>query len=108
MVWLCHGGHKDPLRVSANPFPTDLIKAVAFLRHAAVHHVIMKQIVVARALPNLWVHDDRAIEADHFVRTRGTRRGQEFVMVLTHVLPPRILDVPLEFDTERPIVPKAV
>ena len=29
-------------------------------------------------------------------------------MVLTHVLPPRILDVPLEFDTERPVVPKAV
>src|SRR5947208_3530850 len=47
-------------------------------------------------LPDLRVHDDRAIEADHVVARADV------------VDPPGVLDVPLELDAERAVVPEAV
>ena len=54
--------------------------------------------------PDFRIHDDRAIEPDHFdflaVRTGG--------WVADHVLPPGVLDVLLEFDSQGAVVPEAV
>ena len=54
--------------------------------------------------PDLRVHDDRAVEADHadLLAVRARRR------VADHVLPPGVLDVPLQLDAERAVVPEAV
>ena len=68
----------------------------------------MEQVVVARAFPNLRVHDDRAVEADHFISTGCTCGLDEFVVSLAHVAPPSVFDVSLELDAERPVVPEAV
>ena len=54
------------------------------------------------------MHNDRAIEADHFVRARGANGLDEFVVSLAHVAPPSVLDIAFEFDTERSVVPEAV
>src|SRR5262245_21131174 len=54
--------------------------------------------------PYFRVHDDRAIDADHadFLAV-GSGWG-----IAVHVLPPGVLDVLLELDAERAIVPEAV
>ena len=67
---------KIVLPFGLDPAAADLIVAVALLRLAAIDHEVVKQVVVARALPDLRVHDDRAIEADHFVGARGARRAR--------------------------------
>src|SRR5690606_24359664 len=48
------------------------------------------------------------VEADHAVRGRGARQCRELVVVCDHVVPPRLLEVTLELDAERPVVPAAV
>ena len=55
-------------------------------------------------LPHLRVHDDRAVDADHadFLPVRPRRR------IAHHVLPPGVLDVLLQLDAERAVVPEAV
>src|ERR1043166_2043632 len=54
--------------------------------------------------PYFRVHDDRAVEADHadFLAIRAGRG------VADHVLPPGVLDVFLQLDAERAVVPEAV
>ncbi len=68
----------------------------------------MEQVVVAGDLPNLRVHDDRAVQADHFVGRGGAGRDQQLVVAGDHVPPPGLADVPLEFHAHRPVVPKAL
>src|SRR5262249_50167269 len=50
---------------------------------------------VARRLPDPRVHDDRGVDAD------------DVVALLDHGPPPGVLDVPLQLDPERPVVPEA-
>src|SRR5581483_1203184 len=54
--------------------------------------------------PYLRVHDDRAVEPDHadFLAVRAGRR------VADHVLPPRLLHVPLQLHAQRAVVPEPV
>ncbi len=63
---------------------------------------------MAGALPDLRVHDDRAVEAGHFVGFGRTGGGGEVVVTGDHVAPPGFLDVPLQLDAERAVVPEAV
>src|SRR3954469_20930607 len=54
------------------PSSANLVKTITVFRLTAVDHHVTKQIKVPRALPNLWVHDDRGIETDHFISRRRT------------------------------------
>ena len=59
----------------------------------AVHHGIGEVVEVAARLPHGGMHEDRGVEADHV--------GAEGHIVA----PPRPLDVALELDAQRPVVP---
>ncbi len=61
--------------LASHPAALDLVVPVALLRLAAIHHVVVEQVVVARALPDLGVHDDRAVEAGHLVGRGGAGQG---------------------------------
>ncbi len=85
-----------------------LIGAVARLRLAAIDHGVAEAAHVAARLPDARIHQHGRVEADHRERARGVRRGERLVVVRDHVVPPRLLDVALELDAERPVVPAAV
>ncbi len=68
----------------------------------------MEQVVVTGAFPDLRVHDDGAIEADHIVGAGGLFGLNEFVVVLAHVLPPRFFDISFQFDAEGTVVPETI
>ena len=91
-----------------DPAALDLVVAVAVFRLAAIDHEIMEQVVVAGDLPDLRVHDDRAVQADHFVGRRGAGRNHQLVVAGDHVPPPGLADVPLQLHAHRPVVPKAL
>src|SRR5438128_1378000 len=55
-------------------------------------------------LPDLGVHDDGAIDADHGDLLAVGSRWR----VADHVVPPDLLDVVLELDAEGSVVPEAV
>jgi hypothetical protein len=78
------------------------------IRLNSLDHHIVKQVVMAGALPDLRVHDDRAIEADHLVRFRGAGGRGQIVVAGDHVAPPGFLDVPLQLDAQGAIVPEAI
>ena len=63
---------------------------------------------MARALPHLWVHDDRAVETGHLVRTPRARQSGQFIMTSHHVLPPAFLEVALQRHPKRTVIPEAV
>src|SRR4029079_17909099 len=86
----------------------DLVKAIALLRLPAVDHHVAEQIEVARALPPLWMHDNRAIKADHFVGRWRPGRLRELIVAGNHVAPPGLFDIPLQLDAQRAVVPEAV
>jgi hypothetical protein len=86
----------------------EMVVAVPPLRLPAVDHPVVEQIEVARALPDLRMHDDRAVEPRHFVRGWGADGAGEFVMPRDHVEPPRVLEIALERHAERAVVPEAV
>src|SRR5262245_41904500 len=73
-----------------------------------VNHHVAEQIKVARALPNLRMHDDRRVETDHLIRRRSARRLHQLVVAGDHVAPPGLLDVALQLNAERAVVPEAV
>ena len=85
-----------------------MVVAVAPLRLAAVDHPVVKEVEVARDLPDLRVHDDRAVEARHLVGRGSALDRREFVVAGDHVTPPAVLEIPLEGDTEGAVVPEAV
>ena len=74
----------------------------------AIDHFVDEQIVMPRALPNLRVHDDRAFDADHFVRFRRAGGSDQVVVTRDHVAPPGFFDVALKLNPQRPVVPKPV
>jgi len=61
-----------------------------------VNHRIAERVHMAAGLPDFRVHDDGGFEAD------------DIVAQLDHVAPPQLLDVALEFGTERTVIPKTV
>ncbi len=71
---LGHRGDKDLLVLVLDPATANLVEAVSLLRFTTVDHVIVEQVVVAAALPDLRVHDDGRIETDHLESPWGTRR----------------------------------
>src|SRR5262245_6728636 len=101
-------GDEDVLPLRLDPAAEYLVVAVAFLRLAAVNHVVVKQVIVAGAFPDLWMHDDGAVEADHLVRAGGAGRRAEFIVAGDHVAPPDLLDIALQLDAERAVVPEPV
>ena len=74
----------------------DLVGAVAALGFAAVDHRVFKVADVAGGFPDFRVHDDGAVEAD------------DVFAALDGGFPPAFLDVALQFDAERAVVPEAV
>ena len=102
------GGDKDGLALGFHPAPLHLIVAIALLRLAAVDHEVVKQVVVARALPDLRVHDDRTVETGHLEGSRRAGQHVEVVVSGDHIAPPGFLHVPLQLDAQRAVVPKAV
>src|SRR5205823_4578628 len=70
----------------------------------ATHHRVLKTTHMSARFPDLGIHDDRAIHADHadFLAIGSRRR------VADHVLPPDFLDVALQFNPERTVVPESV
>ena len=86
----------------------ELIRAVARARLAIVDHRIAEAADVTARLPDLGVHEQRAVEADHAERRRCAGRRRRLVVVRDHVVPPGLLQVALELDAERAIVPCAV
>ena len=68
----------------------------------------MKEIKVTRALPHLWVHDDRTVEPCHFVRRWRARQSGQFIVAGEHVVPPAFLEITLEGNTQRAVIPKPV
>ena len=73
-----------------------LVGAVPFLGVLAVDHRVAEPAHVARGFPDPRIHDDRAIEPDHVVAH------------LDVVAPPGLLDIPLQLDAQRTVVPEAV
>jgi hypothetical protein len=85
-----------PLRGGAIVRPRQLVHVVgaeAQLALPAVHHGIGEVVEVPARLPDRRVHQDRRVDPHH-VRP-----------ALHEVAPPHPLDVALELDAERPVVP---
>ena len=56
---------EDLLAFGFDPTTIQLIVSISFLGFPTVDHVVMEQVVVSGAFPNLRVHDDGAIEPLH-------------------------------------------
>ena len=90
------------------PATANLVEPIPLLRLATVDHHVVKQVVVARAFPDLRVHDDRRLDADHVERTGGSFRRGVFVVRGHHVPPPGFPDIPFQLDTQRAVIPEAL
>jgi hypothetical protein len=108
LLVLGDGGDERPLALILGPPATHLVESVTVLGLTAIDHHVAEQVEVARALPDLRVHDDRRVEADHFVSRRCARRLHELVVARDHIAPPGFFDIPLQLDAERAVVPKPV
>ncbi len=62
----------------------------AGLALAAIDHHVVEQVVVAGALPDLRMHDDRRLDADHGERLRRTGQDRELVVVGDQVVVPGV------------------
>ena len=71
----------------------ELILPEALLAGLALHEGIGEALHMARRLPDPGMHEDRRIQTLHVVP------------LVNHPRPPALLDVPLEFDPERAVVP---
>ena len=84
----------DLLTVGLRPVLDQLIRAKARLAGLAIHQRVVEVADVAARHPNLTVHQNRAVDAD-------------VVLVLLHeLLPPRALDVVLELNAQRAVIPR--
>src|SRR4051812_297268 len=54
------------------------------------------------------MHDDRAIEPDHFVGFRRAGGRGNIVVAADHVAPPCFFDVAFQLNAERAVVPKSI
>ena len=99
---------EHPLPLGLDPSAADLVVAIALLGFLAIDHEIMEQIVMAGAFPDLRVHDDRTIQPDHLVGGGRPVHRTEIVMARHHIAPPGLLDVALQLDAQRSIIPEAI
>ena len=90
------------------PATVQLIVTVSFFGFLTIDHVVVEKVVVSRALPNLGVHDDRAIEPFHREGRRGAWQRRHVVVAIDHFTPPRFFDVTFEFDSQWAVVPKTL
>ena len=82
----------------------EVVGAVALLALPAVDHRIVESADMARGDPDLRVHDDRGVDADD---VDGVAIGTD-QLALDHIVPPRVLQVPLERCAHRAVIPEAV
>ena len=75
---------------------------------AAIHHHVMKQIVVSGAFPDLRVHHDGRFQANHLKRARCAVGRQQFVVSGHHVVVPHVAHVAFEFRAQRTVIPEAI
>src|SRR4029079_19367018 len=75
---------------------------------AIVDHRVAEAADVPARFPDLRVHQQRAVEADHAVGARRAVRRRGLVVVQEHVLPPRLLQIALALDAERTVIPRTV
>src|SRR5208337_623855 len=75
---------------------TGLVGTETAFARLAINHRIAERVHVAAGLPDFRRHDDGGFEADDVVALAG------------HGIPPKFLDVALEFRAERAVVPQAV
>src|SRR5207245_96708 len=80
-------------RLAWSAFDTRVVGPKPVLAVFAVHQGIGKASHVARRLPDLRVHQDRRVEP------------LDVLALVHHGAPPALLDVFLELDTQRPVVP---
>src|SRR6187455_3388185 len=86
----------------------ELVRAITRARLTVVNHRIAEAADVAARLPNFRVHEQRAVEAYHAERLRRALRRRGLVVVRDHVVPPSLLQVALELDAQRAVVPRTV
>ena len=101
-------GNKYSASIVFRPASSELIVSVAFFGFPAIDHKVVKQVIVPRTLPYLRMHDDRAIESGHIVSRRCAHGRFEFIVTGDHVAPPGFFDIALQFNTQRPVVPKSL
>ena len=101
-------GHEHLLVAVLRPTAPDLIVTVTFFGFSAVNHHVMEEVVVTGALPDLRMHDDGAVESSHFETALCAGKNTQIVMVGDHVLPPGFLDVPLQLNAKRAVIPATV
>ena len=82
----------------------EVVVAVALLALPAVDQRIVESADMARGDPDLRVHDDRGVDADD---VEGVAIGTD-QLALDHIVPPRVLQVPLERCAHRAVIPEAV
>ncbi len=81
-----------------------MVGTVAVLGFAAVDHGVGEAADVSGGDPDLGVHDDGAIEADHIEGLAVEAGG----WAADDILPPGVLEVAFEFDAEGAVVPESV
>ena len=81
-----------------------MIRAIALLGLAAIHHRVTESTNVAGCFPHLGVHDDGAVKAND-IDGLAVRSDQ---FALHNVLPPCVLEVALQFRPERAVIPEAI
>ncbi len=86
----------------------ELIGAIARARLAIVDHRIAEAADVTARFPDFRVHQQRAVETDHAESARRPSRLRGLVVMRDHVVPPRLLEVALELDAERAVIPGTV
>ena len=91
-----------------DPSSFDLVETVSFLRFAAIDHVVVEEVVVSGAFPDLGMHDDGRVEAGHLEAGGGPGGDFQLVLGRDHVAPPGLADVSLQFDAQGAVIPKAV
>ncbi len=74
----------------------NLITPVTTFANIAFHHRVAECVLVAARLPNGAIHQDRAVHADHVIT------------LVHHHVPPKILEVALQFDAKRSVIPEAI
>ena len=74
----------------------EMIGAPSLLAGLAVHHLVVEILEMPGRAPDVGRHEDGGVDAD------------DVVAQLDVVAPPRLADVALELDAERPVVPRAV
>ena len=101
-------GDKRLLSLAFRPAAEHLVVSVTPLRFGAVYHFVVEQVVMPGAFPNLRMHNNRAVQTNHLKFGRRAGHENHLVVRLNHVVPPRFLDVALDFDAQGAVVPKSV